>query len=67
MAGRAAAVKKYILDRSLERTKLKLARLEAQIPLYQEIEAIDAKLKLLEATKALYPSQNSPSQPFSGH
>ena len=54
VVGRAASIKKYILDQSLERTERKLAKLRAQIPIYEEIEYIDAQLKILENNKRLY-------------
>ena len=54
MVGRPAAVKKYILRRSLGRTERKLERLRAQVSLYEEIEAVDIKLRILTNCEALY-------------
>ena len=59
MVGRPAAVKKYILRRSLGRTERKLERLPAQVSLYEEIEAVDIKLKILTNYEALYAPARS--------
>jgi hypothetical protein len=47
-------MKQWVIDRTLERARRKLAYVEAQAALHRNINDIDTKLKMLSENRALY-------------
>jgi hypothetical protein len=48
-------MKQWVIDRTLERARRKLAHVEALAALHRQINDIDSKLRMLANIKALYP------------